>query len=362
MAKFILNLDGPSIKLPESIQRASFDYVSRYQLIAEIITRYFEDAKNPPKNILDVGGLGSFISQIINIPTTIFDNEVVQEGTNQILGDGTSMNNIEDGAFDVVITSDTLEHIPKKQRRNFINELVRTSNDLIILCAPFADQGAIEEEKKLQHYYKEVTGKPHRWLKEHKQLGLPLKKEIIGYFDKNNISYITLSHNSLDIWTDLLSINLLTEETNEPGMHKLAEDINQFYNQNLLFKDFKEKSYRMFIVASKKRELAYEMSQQKPAAEDMLQLFKLSNQFYLYAIEHTKQLPSAGLMGESFRLIQRKMVELQANHKQLYSEHNHLLSSKTWRYSEFGRKIVRMFRRIRGRKNRNMKKQESISA
>jgi len=360
MAKFTLNLDGPLLKIPKSIYRASFDYVSRYQLIGEIITRYFADSKKPPKNILDVGGLGTFLPQLIDVPLTILDNEVVKEDNNQVKGDAVRMTGVADGAYDVVITSDTLEHIPKAQRQNFINELVRASNDLIILCAPVENQDheASAEEKKLQHFYKEVTGKPHRWLKEHKQLGLPSKKEILSYFASNKISCVTFNHNSLDIWYDLLSVNLLAEEANEPGIHKFSEDINQFYNQNLLFKDFKENGYRMFVVASKKRELAYDKSSQKPTVENYLQLFKLTNQFHRYAIENIKDLPSAGTLGESFKLMQKKMTDLQSRHKRLNYEYHHLLSSKTWRYSELGRKIVRLSRRRRwGAERRSNKKQ-----
>ena len=120
MGKFQLNLDGPLLSIPDSIKSASFDYVSRYQIIAEIIHRYYAFTSTKPNRILDVGGLGSFMGQIISFPITILDSAIRETNETESAGDGAHMGTIKDGSYDVVITSDTLEHIPPKDRRNFI--------------------------------------------------------------------------------------------------------------------------------------------------------------------------------------------------------------------------------------------------
>jgi hypothetical protein len=256
MGKFPLTLDGPLLNIPVSIKSASFDYVGRYQLIAEIITRYCAFTGTHPNRVLDVGGLGSFMEQIISVPVTILDSEVQETSETQSIGNGSHMDSIKDGSYDVVVTSDTLEHIPPQDRRDFIREIIRVSNDLVILCAPFGDHGAAKEEAKINELYKSLTGRKHLWLAEHKQYGLPREEEILSYVPKP-IKATVLHHSSLDIWGHLMAINLIANEINEPNIHKTIEKINRDYNEGYLFKDFNEASYRTFIIMSKKHEVVF---------------------------------------------------------------------------------------------------------
>ena len=42
----------------------------------------------------------------------------------------------KDNSFDVAVSCDTLEHIPKKDRLTFINEMARVCRKGVVLCAP----------------------------------------------------------------------------------------------------------------------------------------------------------------------------------------------------------------------------------
>lgn len=286
MAKFILNLDGPSIKIPTKLAESSFDYASRHQIIAEIIERYFKDKK--PKNILDVGGLGSPLQQMVKSPITILDEEAEDNDPGKEKGDGADMR-LADGSFDAVVTSDTLEHIPQNDRENFIKELVRVSDDLVILCAPFARLSVAEEEQKLQDYYVSLTGKEHRWLMEHKDYGLPRLDEILGYFKKAGVSTTVFHHTSLDIWRQLMGINLVSNEMGFPLVHDKATKLNKQYNKEVLFNDFTDNGYRTFILASKSKDITFQHP--KPAGSYSPEFTKALGEFYESALVEAEYVP-----------------------------------------------------------------------
>lgn len=288
MGKFILNLNGHTLKLPAKITKESFDYVGRYQIIAEIITQYFKGTQ--AKSMLDVGGLGSLLDQLLDIPLTIIDEEAPVNDKKEKKGDGARLD-VPDGSYDVVVTSDTLEHIDTGDRKNFVSELVRTSNDLVILCAPFADNGAEKAEAKLQQLYTSLTGKPHRWLKEHADYGLPKIAEIRAYFQEAKMAPVVFGHSSVERWRKLMTVNLTSNEMGQFDVHQKLQKINKYYNQNILFNDFTDEGYRIFFVGSKKRELAIKTILNSSERAQNEEFFGLLDDFYENVLVEAEYIP-----------------------------------------------------------------------
>lgn len=326
MAKFTLSLDGPLLKIPSNIKSASFDYVSRYQLIGEIIHRYFEES-GKPKNILDVGGLGTFLDKILSVPLTIFDSEADGKTKDQDKGDGARMVSIKDGSFDVVVTSDTLEHIPGKDRRSFVHELVRASNDLIILCAPFSDHGAAAEEVRLQEYYENTTGNKHRWLKEHKEFVLPKEGEVEEFFKECGVSLIKINHNAISIWEPLLAANLLANEVATKDTLSAIGKVNRYYNETLLFKDFETQSYRTFFVASKKKTLSLRANTNKPSIDEIVGLLRLLDAYYSSIMKDQLSLPKTKAVSAELQESKRLLGESQEQYRRV-------VNSASWRVTQ----------------------------
>ncbi|NBU34139.1 class I SAM-dependent methyltransferase [bacterium] len=327
MEKFILNLNGPSLKIPSSISSGSFDYVARYQIIAEVIHQYF--GKKNPKNILDVGGLGTFLDKIIDAPLTILDEEATDEDGKETQGDGARMN-VEDGAYEVVVTSDTLEHIPKNDRKKFISELVRVSSDLIILCAPFDNSGVPKEEERLQSFYKGINGQPHRWLQEHADYVLPNVEDIKKCFEAAGVTPIVIGQSSLKLWRQLMGINLLANEMGNEEVSKSAIKINKYYNENILFEDFEQQGYRTFFIASKKRNIAYEQNSNKITAEHSLELGALISDFYTTAVSNAEYIP---VMRKKVKDLHDTTLIYKDEIQILKDERDQIISSRSWRYT-----------------------------
>jgi hypothetical protein len=339
MAKFTLNLDGPLVKLPVSIQEYPFDHASRYRMIAEIITRYEKYLGRKPRNILDVGGLGSFLDKIIDIPITIFDSEADDADGSQ-KGDGSRMTHIPDGSYDIVITSDTLEHIPRKDRKLFIKELFRVSNDLVILCAPFGDHGAEKQEQVVQKAYSSLLGHPHRWLQEHADLRIPTEKETLPEFQKYARSVVMVRHSDVALWTNLMLASLLANDIGVPELSRATLRLNKFYNNQLMFKDFTDESYRTFFVASKKSDISYSPPSNKQEPADQIEMTNLAAEFYEAVFQNKEMLPG----------VREKLHEKDVEIKRLTDAYERILNSKTWRYTEAARAVLGKARRSAGKK------------
>lgn len=335
MAKFILNLDGPLLRLPSKLKTESFDYVGRYQLIGEIVKRYYKNSN--PKNLLDVGGRGGFIDKLVKAPVTILDEEGT-EAEQLEHGDGARMN-ISDGAYDVVITSDTLEHIPKKDRKKFVHELIRVSNDLVVLCAPFSDFGAAKEEQELQEQYTALTGQPHRWLKEHADYQLPRLSETVKLFEESGYSVVSFSHSSPELWRCLMEVNLLSHEMGSVEVHEKLKKINTLYN-SLLFDDFAQNGYRGFVVLSKKKTLGLNVPKQRLSQGSLLKLVELVNDYFNTTLNNAGLLP---VMKSRIEASEEKIKQLQ----EVERKYNQVIHSKSWRYTGYIRSFAKKTRIVK---------------
>lgn len=96
----------------------------------------------------------------------------------------------ESNSFSVVCAIDVLEHIGKKDRANFIKELLRVSSKKIILSFPIGTKQHLEYEREITDWL-EKKGLDVTYLKEHTSLGLPTPEEAQSFIkvQKGEITY-----------------------------------------------------------------------------------------------------------------------------------------------------------------------------
>lgn len=82
-----------------------------------------------------------------------------------------------DGAFDVVISLDTLEHVPARERVDFLADLARVGRRTLVVTAP-CGRGARLAERLLDRWYALLGIATPPWLAEHFHEGLPSRREI----------------------------------------------------------------------------------------------------------------------------------------------------------------------------------------
>jgi hypothetical protein len=82
-----------------------------------------------------------------------------------------------DGAAEVVMSVDALEHVPPAERTPFLEELVRVAAHRVVMVCPTREAAAIDQ---LVELVLASTGQPiPPWLREHDEHGLPDRAEVI---------------------------------------------------------------------------------------------------------------------------------------------------------------------------------------
>ena len=72
----------------------------------------------------------------------------------------------EDGAFDAVVVSDVMEHVPPEQRKQVVSEVLRVARKVVVFGYP-CGPAAFELDQKLYRDYQSKNLSPPAWLEEH---------------------------------------------------------------------------------------------------------------------------------------------------------------------------------------------------
>ncbi len=227
------------------------DGYSRYHYLRHLIQRCYptpgegdrqhstqNSAKKTP--LLDVGGNGSWLPKMLAEAGLLYEVSVIDilpvpadtEGISQyVVGSGTAMP-FEDNQFPVVVSTDTLEHVPPDEKVAFVTEMIRVSSDLVILSAPFDDAATDQAERSANDFYTDLMGREHRWLAEHFTEEKPSIEATKHEIDRHNLPYLHFSSNPLTLWVQMIELNFFAERFTDALEPVRA--INQFYNTHLL--------------------------------------------------------------------------------------------------------------------------------
>lgn len=147
-----------------------FDACERLAAMA----RALEESGLPPSaRVLDVGGHPGLLAAALAGCHAVTTVDFPETGpVPYVRGSGAALP-FAAGAFDAVVASDTLEHVPPAQRAAFLVELVRVSSSLVLVGGPYATAGVARAEARLRNLESLVRAAPDRWLAEHAEHGLP---------------------------------------------------------------------------------------------------------------------------------------------------------------------------------------------
>lgn len=126
------------------------------------------------KQILDVGGASQILSNFLR-ETKVISINLNTQGDIQYNGLNLPF---KDLAFDTVVSLDVLEHIPKNNREQFINELIRVAQNEVLISTPLGSLMHNLTEKKLNSLWVKKFGLNHQELREHIANGLLTFSEI----------------------------------------------------------------------------------------------------------------------------------------------------------------------------------------
>ncbi|HAV43202.1 TPA: hypothetical protein DCX15_04230 [bacterium] len=197
----------------------SFDEYQRLKMVSDLINNF----KKSGLKILDVGG------GVGNLEHFAPEHRVVVADKMTTGIDGTDLP-YPDRDFDVSVSIDTLEHIPSKERKRFIEELIRVAKDRIYLAIP------TKEAEEVERFIYELTKDPY--LEEHIRHGLPDTKEVESYLQDRGLEYHTYKNGYLGSWFGMLLLRHFGPKDTLPF-------INRFFNRSFYEYDHSYPVYRI---------------------------------------------------------------------------------------------------------------------
>jgi len=222
-----------------------FDQYQRYRLVADLLGELRDGGE--PLEVLDVGGRTALLrSFLADDRITLVDLEESAE-PGLILGDGSRLP-FRDRAFDVVCAFDTLEHVPPVAREAFVAECRRVARRWVVLAGPYHTAQVARAEKLLARFMKDKLGLVHRYLNEHSEHGLPVRRDVERQLGALGGTVESFGHGNLDRWLVLMCLSMYMDD--DPALRKLAKSFHRFYNRSLYASDHTAPVYRHVVVAA----------------------------------------------------------------------------------------------------------------
>jgi SAM-dependent methyltransferase len=171
------------------------DVYLRHWIIAEKLRETQARQDKKPLRVLDVGG-GSLNISDFSVDVDVTTANVVPEA--DIIYNGKKLP-LKSNSFDVVISVDTLEHVPPKSRVGFVDDLMRVSKSRLILIAPYASRDHVILERRLEADLKKAGNPVPDYLKEHIKYGL-VNENQLGQIKKlsKKVEIVRLSNTLID--------------------------------------------------------------------------------------------------------------------------------------------------------------------
>jgi hypothetical protein len=235
----------PETDLP--LLRYPFDQYQRYRDVRVAVDIIQSWQKDVPLHILDIGGTFTTLEFLSNY-RVVAANRDIEDGI-KLRCDGTKLP-FENNSFDVVVTVDTLEHLPASQRQAFVDELLRVTASYAIITGPFANGYNELAEVTFNDFLVEGLGIEDRFLLEHQQNGLPNLDMCLQWVSKLAEHSITIPSGYLHHWLPLIAIRYYLNRFSN-GL-SISMDLDRLYNYKCYWSDHKSPSYRQVIVVSKK--------------------------------------------------------------------------------------------------------------
>ncbi|MFT4647502.1 MAG: putative nucleic acid-binding Zn-ribbon protein [Glaciecola sp.] len=221
-----------------------FDQYQRYRLVADLLVKALGARSG---RILDVGGRTELLGRFLEGHEIFLVDVEISDAKGLILGSGAALP-FADNSFDAVCAFDTLEHIPVVLRDAFVAECARVSRGFVFLAGPYDSPEVARSEELLQEFLKQKIGQPHRYLNEHRELGLPDRSRAMEILEQAGGQVGVVGHANLERWLLAMCLEMYMES--DPLLQPLARPFYRFYNRLVFPHDHAGPVYRHVVMAS----------------------------------------------------------------------------------------------------------------
>lgn len=255
---------------PEDLLALPFDLYERYAFTRRVARTVWGNEEG--LRVLDVGGNSSPLKQFlpghevfltdIEPPGSLTSVPLLHDG--YVQGSGAALP-FPDGSFDLVTAHDTLEHIPPDLREDFLREVLRVSNGLVILNQPMHDPLTERAEARLLEFLRTLRDEESRFLREHVELGLPKTEMVEAFLDRSGTTYVGVANGNLALWAATNALKNYAQTLPDGG--ETAGRIDRTFNLVLADRDHAEPSYRRAYIVATRQELAERIRDLAPAIQ-----------------------------------------------------------------------------------------------
>lgn len=229
----------------EALLDLPFDQFQRYRLIADLARRVRGVGR---LDVLDVGGRTAVLRRFLPEDRVTLVDVEPSDAEGLVLGTGDRLP-FADASFDLVVASDTLEHVPPDRREAFAHECCRVTRRWAVLAGPYQHPRIAEAEELLQDFLAARVGERHRYLEEHRALGLPDRARVEEWCRAAGAREVaSVGHGNLERWLGLMCLALYLDA--DAPLRPAATRLHRFYNGLLYDGDRRGLLYRHAVVAA----------------------------------------------------------------------------------------------------------------
>jgi hypothetical protein len=208
--------------------------------------------------VLDVGGYPGLSARFLPADWLVVVDPTDASGAPSLAaaylrGSGLALP-FQDASFDLVLSLDSLEHVPAADRPRYLAELLRVARRYVLLLAPFASPATEQAEALLFEYVKLALHGEHQQLREHRDCGLPDLEATVAALAGGGAACSAFPSGYLYHWLPLMLLkhHLLSLDP-EAGVHAALDG---WYNARESGADRQLPAYRWGVLASKAGETA----------------------------------------------------------------------------------------------------------
>jgi hypothetical protein len=227
-----------------------FDQYTRHRIVAQVADSARRVHGWPTLRVLDVGGYPCLTPRFLPADgVTVIDITVVpgaQPGS-YVRADGAELP-FPDDAFDLVVSLDSLEHVPRPRRADYVSELLRVSRGYVLLLAPFAREEVVLAERLLAEFVRVVNQEEQPQLREHREYGLPDFDEWLAFVDLRGLAHVAFTSGFVYNWLPMMLLKHFVLSLSDAA--DLHQAIDRFYNVVLQSSDARSPGYRQGMVVS----------------------------------------------------------------------------------------------------------------
>jgi len=229
---------------PDALLRKPFDHYGRYRLAADVVRA----VTAPGATVLDVGGgpgsLAAFVPDRRIVASDLrHPGEWYAAAPDLVLADGAALP-FPDGAFDAIVSLDTLEHVPQPVRARLLAEATRVSRGWVLVVCPCATEGVAEADEALRGVVRARFGDDFPTvgvLDEHLGFGHPNPEATQAALEAGGAEVVRLPSGRLDRWLPMM---LLFYDLLALGVDDPVERVQAWYNARWYTDDLRAPSYR----------------------------------------------------------------------------------------------------------------------